>query len=132
MDRKYANVVLRVILGLVFAYAGAMKVLGFFKVVSYTLPPLDKIITFLPLNTSGVILGGVELIIGIALIIGFYTRVAAWGATILLLIFAVAGAYLGIFMQAGLFKDVVMAAAALLLAAEGCRKWGLDCRDLEA
>ncbi|HLD12605.1 MAG TPA: DoxX family protein [Candidatus Nanoarchaeia archaeon] len=132
MDRKFANFLLRVVLGVVFTYAGVMKVLAFFNVVTYTFPPINKILTFLPLSTSGLLLGLVEVIIGVLLIIGFWTRTAAWAATILLVIFVLAGAYLGIFMQAALFKDLVMAAAALLLAAEGCRKWGWDCRSLEA
>ncbi len=131
MDRKYANFLLRVLLGAVFTFAGVMKVLGFFKIVTYTYPPLDRILTFVPLQTAGLLLGIVEVSMGILLIIGFYTRVAAWGATVLLTIFVISGAYLGIFMQALLFKDVVMAAAALLLAAEGCRKWGLDVRGLK-
>ena len=131
MDRKYANFLLRVILGIVFAYAGVMKILGFFKVVSYTYPPLDKILTFVPLNTAGVLLGVAEFAVGVLLIIGLWTRVAAWGATVLLLCFVIAGAYLGLFMQLMLFKDVVMAAAAVLLAAEGCRQWGLDCSKLK-
>ncbi|MEK6812715.1 MAG: DoxX family membrane protein, partial [Nanoarchaeota archaeon] len=131
LDRKFANFLLRVVLGIVFAYAGAMKILHFFNLVPYVYPPLDKILTFLPLNTSGLLLGILEFIIGILLILGLWTRVAASGATILFIIFIISGAVLGLFMQAMLFKDVIMAAAALLLATEGCRQWGLDCRSLE-
>ena len=131
LDRKFANFLLRIVLGIIFAYAGAMKILGFFKIVAYALPPIDRIITFIPLETSGLALGIVEFAIGILLLLGLWTRLAALAATVVLIIFIISGAILGLFMQAGLFKDVAMAAAALLMAAEGCRKWGLDSRSLE-
>ncbi len=131
LDRKIANFILRIVLGIVFAFAGAMKILGFFKVVAYAYPPIDRIITFIPLEISGMILGIVEFVVGILLIIGLFTRTAALIAAVLLIIFIISGAVLGLFMQAVLIKDVVMAAASLLLAAEGCRKWGLDSRSLE-
>lgn len=130
-DRKKANFILRVVLGLILFIPGTMKILAYFNVIEYALPPINKIIPFLPLNTLGLLLGIVELIIGVLLIIGFYTRFAAWSAAVLFAVFILSGVYLGLFMKAGLFKDVGLFAGALMLATEGCRLWGLDCRSLK-
>ena len=130
-DRKLANFILRIVLGVLFLVPGLMKILAFFGVLSYAYPPINKIIPFIPLSTAGLLLGIVEFAVGALLVIGLYTRFAAWVAAILFAVFILSGIYLGLFMKAGLFKDVGLLAAALMLATEGCRKWGLDSRSLE-
>lgn len=112
---------IRLSLGLIFLISGIGKLfLGL-------APPLDKVLPFIPLHISTYLLGLLELIVGIMLLIGLFTRIAAWVAAALFITFLISGAALGLFMQAGLLKDVGLLAAAISTALIGCAKWGLDC-----
>lgn len=121
-DTKHAVAALaiRLSLGLIFLISGIGKL---FLGMS---PPLDKILFFIPLNISTYLLGLLEFVVGIMLLAGLFTRIAAWVAAGLLIIFLISGAALGIFMQAGLLKDVGLLAAALSSALVGCPRWGID------
>jgi uncharacterized membrane protein YphA (DoxX/SURF4 family) len=118
--RKLSNFLVRVTLGLVFLWAG----IG--KLFLNARPPLDQLITFLPLNTSLLILGILEVAVGLMLVIGLFTRIAGWVAAVLFVAFVVGGSLIGIFTQAFLLKDVALLAASLELAWTGSRMWGLD------
>lgn len=111
---------LRIALGIIFLISGIGKLfLGM-------APPLDKILFFIPLNVSAYLLGLLEFIVGVLLLLGLLTRIAAWISAALLVIFLISGAALGIFAQAGLLKDVGLLAAAVCLALFGHGCWGLD------
>lgn len=120
--RKLGNFLIRLTLGLVFLWAG----IG--KLFLNARPPIDQIITFIPLNTSLLILGIIEVIIGLLLVIGLFTRIAAWASAVLLLLFVIGGIVLGLFIDAFLLKDIALLAVALELAWTGSRMWGLDNR----
>lgn len=120
MDRRLANLLLRISLGLIFLISGTMKVFFFAKV------PVEKILPFLGPQYGSIILGIVEMIVGLFLVVGFLTRYAALSAAALLLIFIASGSILGLFKEAGLIKDIVLIFAALMLYADGARKWALD------
>ncbi|HLD15892.1 MAG TPA: DoxX family protein [Candidatus Nanoarchaeia archaeon] len=120
IDRRWANLLLRVSFGLIFLFSGMMKVFFYVRV------PVEKILPFLGPDYGSIILGAVEIIIGLLLVIGLFTRYAALGATGLLVVFVISGLILGLFQQAGLIKDIVLVFASLMLVADGARKWSLD------
>ncbi|HLC67241.1 MAG TPA: DoxX family protein [Candidatus Nanoarchaeia archaeon] len=115
-----ATLALRISLGLIFLVSAIGKIfLGMF-------PPIDKILPFIPLNISAYLLGLVEFIVALMLLSGFYTRIAAAIAGVLLIVFLISGLALGIFMSAGLLKDIGLLGAAVALWLIGSPRWGLD------
>ena len=120
IDRRWANLLLRISLGLIFLISGISKVFFYVRV------PVEKILPFLGPEYGSIILGIAEIIVGLFLVIGLLTRYAALGAAILFAIFVISGLFLGMFQQAGLIKDIVLIFAALMLMADGARKWSLD------
>lgn len=125
--RKLGNFLLRISLGLIFLYTGVGKVFLGEKV-----PAIDRIITFLSVENASLALGVVELIIGVLLVIGLWTRVAGWAAAILLACFIIAGSLFGLFQQAGLFKDIGLLGSALYLGLVGARSHAIDTRTFRA
>ncbi len=124
MDRrKLGNFFVRISLAIVFLVAGLGKV-----VYKAAVPSIDMVITFLPAETSSLVLGGVELLIALLLILGLWTRVAGWAAAILLAGFLIAGSVLGMFVAAGLLKDIALLGAALYLGLVGARSFAIDSR----
>lgn len=121
--RQLANLLLRLALGAIFLLSGIGKVF-----LGYAVPGIDKIITFLPAATSTMVMGILELAIAVLLIIGLLTKITGWAATILLLVIIASGIVLGVFMQAGLFKDVGLLAIAFYLAIVGSRSHSIDTR----
>lgn len=122
MNRKVANAFLRITLGALFVYTGLGKLL----LGKGPADLLAKIFPFISGQLSVLLLGAVEFIAGLLLFLGLWTRFAAWVIALLFACFIVFGIAFGVFMSAGLYKDVILLAASLLLAAEGCRKWGID------
>ena len=120
LDRRWANLLLRISLGLIFLFSGTMKVFFYARV------PVEKILPFFGPDYGSIALGVLEMIIGLLLVIGLFTKYAAFVAVVLFAIFIVSGLILGMFMQAGLIKDVVLLFAALMLCADGARKFALD------
>mgnify|MGYP001592470870 CR=1 FL=1 len=120
LDRRIANFLLRISLGLIFLISGLGKVFFYERV------PIEKILPFLGPEWGSVLLGIAELMVGLLLVLGLLTRWAALASAALLVIFIVSGLILGLFMQAGLIKDVVLVFASLMLYADGARKWSLD------
>lgn len=125
--RKLGNLLLRVSLGLIFLYTGIGKVF-----LGGQVPAIDRVITFLSVEYASLALGVVEMIIGLLLVIGLWTRVAGWAAAVLFVCFLIAGSLFGMFQQAGLFKDVGLLGAALYLGLVGARSHSLDTRTLQA
>jgi uncharacterized membrane protein YphA (DoxX/SURF4 family) len=119
--------ILRVTLGFVFVYAAVMKL--FFGAA----PPVDAIVTFMPVDVSLFLLGLLEFVVGALLVVGLFTRVAAWVATSLFAIFMLSAIYLhvsgampGIWNTAMLFKDVALIGAAVALGIQGSKCCSLD------
>ncbi len=105
----WTSVVLRITLGVVFLYAAILKL--FFNAA----PPIEKIVFFLPKETTLALLGIVEFVVGVLLILGLLTRAAAVVAGLLLAGFIISSFALGIFMAQFMIKDVVLLAAAIHL-----------------
>ncbi|HIG95513.1 TPA: DoxX family membrane protein [Candidatus Woesearchaeota archaeon] len=117
----WTSVVMRITLGFLFFYAA----IG--KLFMGKAPPIEKIITFMPKETSVMLLAIVELIIGLLLIFGLITKITAWASAVLFAIFMLSGLALGIFTQSGLVKDIPLLAMSLYFAFKGCTGFGLDC-----
>tara|TARA_Y100000031_G_C8086703_1_gene322234 strand:+ start:429 stop:782 length:354 start_codon:yes stop_codon:yes gene_type:complete len=112
---------MRITLGLVFFYAA----IG--KLFMGKMPPVHKVLGFLPAETAVSLLAIVELVVGLLLIFGLVTRVAGWASAALFAVFILAGLGLGLFNQAMLFKDLPLLAMSLYFAFNGCSGFGLDC-----
>ncbi len=118
---KWTNVLTRLSLGAVFIYAAV------FKLFLDATPPVQKILYFIPAETSVAILGIIEFVIGMLLVLGLLTRFAASLAAVLLAAFIVSAVVLGLFIQHMLIKDVVLLTLAVHFIFHGCKTWGLDC-----
>src|SRR3989344_2818232 len=91
---KIAHLLVRLALGFIFFYAGLGKL--FFEAA----PQVDQIITFMPPSTTLLLLGILELTLGLLLILGLITRVAATVAGVVDLTFIISGLVLGMFNTA--------------------------------
>ena len=120
IDRRWANLILRVVIGLLFLFAGVTKVFYYARV------PVEKILPFLGPEWGSILLGIAEMIIGLLLVVGLLTRYAAVGAAVLIVIFMVSALILSIFMEANQISNIPLLAATLMLVADGARKWSLD------
>ena len=123
----HATCILRVTLGFVFVYYATMKL--FFGMA----PPVDLIVTFLPADVSIFLIGMVEFVLGTLLVLGLFTRTAAWLTAGLLLAFFGSATYLhisgllpGLWSTAGLAKDVALLGAAVSLGLQGAPCCSLD------
>lgn len=123
----HATCVLRVTLGFVFVYYATMKL--FFGMT----PPVDLIITFLPTDINIFLMGMLEFVLGTLLVVGLFTRTAAWLTAGLLLAFFGSALYLHVsgilpdlWNTAGLAKDVALLGAAVSLALQGAPCCSLD------
>ena len=122
--RNIGSFLLRLTLGIIFLYTGVSKVF-----MHVTVPPISKVITFLPAARASMVLGIIELIVGVLLIIGLWTRLTGWVAAVLLLCFIISGSILGLFQSAALMKDVGLLGSALYLGFVGARSHSIDTRD---
>lgn len=110
--------IMRLGLGIVFLNSGIGKLFLNVK------PPVDKIITFLPADTSLLFLGFVEFVIGILFILGLFTKFTGKVAAALLLVIILSGLYLN--MYSVILKDIVLFSAAWYLAKTGSKEFALD------
>lgn len=111
---------LRMGLAFVFIYA------AFGKLVLGVRPPINAVIPFVPLEYLIVMLAIVELTIGLLFFLGLITRITGAVASLLMLVVLSSGIVLGLFMQAGLFKDIAILAGSLCLALTGSKWMSLD------
>src|SRR3989344_4630635 len=132
MNNRHAwgNLLLRLLLGFMFTFVGASKLF----MGKMPVEPIGAILDALGLNTFsaatfGLILGIIELVIGLMFILGLFTQVAAWIATVALLLFVIgAGLILGdgLLGQMMMFKDIGLIGASLCLAFQGSPSMSLD------
>ncbi len=115
---NWVDLIMRLGLGIVFLNSGIGKLFLNVK------PPVDKIITFLPADTSLLLLGFVEFVIGILFILGLFTKFTGKAAAVLLLIIILSGLYLK--MYPVILKDIVLFSAAWHLAKTGSKEFALD------
>ncbi|MDP4012300.1 MAG: DoxX family protein [Candidatus Nanoarchaeia archaeon] len=118
MKTSWAELLMRIALGGIFLNAGIGKL--FFD----SRPPVEQIITFLPADTTLIILGLVEFILGSLVLVGLFTKTSAKLTAVLMLIIIISGVYLG--MLKVIAKDFVLLAAAWHLSKVGSDKWSLD------
>ncbi len=123
----HATCVLRVALGFVFVYYATMKL--FFGMA----PPLDLIVTFLPADMSLFLMGMVEFVLGTLLVLGLFTRTAAWLTVVFFAALFSSAIYLhfsgilpGLWNTAGLAKDVGLLGAAIAIGLQGAPCCSLD------
>lgn len=116
----WTGVLMRLTLGSVFIFAGVLKL--FFDVA----PPIEKIIFFMPKETSVALLGILEFVVGALLLIGLLTRAASVVAALLLVGFVLSSVALGVFVTQFMIKDLVLLAAALHFAAHGASAFSAD------
>ena len=117
-NEKFGMLFLRLGLGIVFLWA------GFGKLFFGAAPPIDSIITFVPVTYTLFALGLVEFVLGVLLIFGLLTKIAGWFTAALLLVFVVAGLYLG--MLSTVMSNVGLFGAALAVALIGSKGMSLD------
>jgi len=119
---EYLYLVFRVLVGLLFLQHGLQKIFGMFggvggaSVVDGGLPTLM------------IVAGFIELLAGIAIVLGLFTRIAALLAAVEML-----AAYFMVHAPQGFFPFVnkgelplLYVAAFLILIMHGSRKWGLE------
>ena len=116
----WTSVFMRLSLGVVFIFAAVLKL--FFDVA----PPIDKIVFFLPKETSVALLGIVEFVVGALLVVGLLTRAAFVVAGLLLVGFILSSAALGIFLSQFMIKDVVLLAVAIHGMMHGAPTFSLE------
>jgi len=123
----FATNVVRWTLGFVFIYYSIIKL--FFG----SAPPVDAIITFMPVDISLFLFGMFEFIVGTLLILGIFTRVAGWlaaGFFVVLLgsviYLQVSGIYPDLWFIANLAKDVALTGAAVSVAILGAPCLSVD------
>lgn len=115
-NREFSGTLLRIPLGLYFLFAGRMKlefIDGFIETVrSFGILPDQMAVLY------GVMTPWVEVVVGIMLVVGFWTTTAAIGATLMLVSYIVA---MGLFpMHPDIFnKDIILLCASLALLATG-------------
>jgi len=76
IEKVNSFLILRLGLGFVFFWFGLDKLLNVDNWLGYITPSLDKLI-FIDINTFMFILGGVEIILGVLLIIGLFLRIVS-------------------------------------------------------
>src|SRR3989338_984844 len=96
---SWAELLMRLGLGAVFLNAGIGKL--FLNVR----PPIDKILTFIPADTSILLLGLLEFVIGVLFLLGLFSKFTGKVAAILLVIIILSGFYIG---MGPLYKDIVL------------------------
>ena len=114
---SWAEFLMRISLGAVFLNAGIGKL--FFNVR----PPIDKIITFIPADTTLILLGLLGFVIGALFLLGLFTKLTGKVATALLIVIILSGFYIG---MGPLYKDIALFAASWHLANVGSKKYALD------
>jgi len=121
LDRHvWTSVLMRLTLGSVFIFAGVLKL--FFDVA----PPIEKIIFFMPKETSVALLGILEFVVGVLLLIGLLARAASVVAALLLAGFVFSSFALGVFVTQFIIKDIVLFAVALHVALHGAPVFSAD------
>ena len=121
MDKEnLAHFLLRAVVGILFILFGWMKFTGSLA------PPVDKIITFLPAETSILLMGVAEAVIGVLVLIGLWTRVAAWIGALLMAVIIISGIYLGLFWQFFLIKDISILVILIALGLMETKEWTID------
>jgi len=118
MKTSWAELIIRLGLGALFLKGGIGKLFLGVRV------PVDQIITFLPADTSLILLALLELVLGVLLILGLFTKFTAKVTAILLLVVILSGLYLK--MYTPLWKDVILLGAAWHLAKVGSNKFAAD------
>ena len=123
----HATCILRVTLGFVFVYYGIMKL--FFGLA----PPVDKIITFMPVEVSLFLMGMFEFVVGTLLVLGLFSRVAGWITAGLFVVLFASAAYLhlsgilpDLWFIAGMAKDVGLLGAAIAVGLQGAPCCSID------
>jgi uncharacterized membrane protein YphA (DoxX/SURF4 family) len=123
----FATNIVRWTLGFVFVYYSITKL--FFGAA----PPVDAIITFMPADISLFLMGMFEFVLGTLLILGIFTRVAAWiavgffGVLFASVIYLhISGVYPDLWFIANMAKDVALTASALAVALLGAPCWSID------
>ena len=99
---------------------------GWMKLTGKLAPPIDKIITFLPVETSILLFGLVETVVGLLIVLGLWTRIAAWLGAILMVAILWSGIYLGLFWQLNLIKDIPILIIFVALGLMEEREWSMD------
>jgi putative oxidoreductase len=94
--RKYSPAILRISLGIVFFWFGALKVAG----VSPVADLLEETVWWLPSSTTVIVLGVTEVLIGLGLIFGIAPRVV-----LLLFTLQMVGTFLTFFVVPGRMFD---------------------------
>lgn len=123
----HSTCILRLGLGFVFVYFSVMKL--FFGAA----PPVDKIITFMPVDVSLFLLGLLEFVIGVLLVFGLWTRVAGWAAAVFIAVLFVSLVYLqfsgimpGLWSAAYMAKDVALLTAGIAVGIQGAPCCSID------
>lgn len=121
MDREnLAHFLLRLVVGVLFVLFGLMKLNG------QLVPPVGKIIGFMPQETSIFLMAIAEIVLGVLLIIGLWTTIAAWLGALLMVAIIVSGIYLGLFWELFLIKDIPILAILIALGLMEAREWTVD------
>lgn len=147
INGSYASLVCRLVLGGVFAYAGASKIVNpgalAASIRSYALPLPEWFVSL-----SAHALPYMEVMLGLYLIAGLFTKASAWAANVLMLVFIAAllqGALRGLEIDCGCFgfaeassggvwqslwvalaRDLVFLALGLWLAHAGAGTFAVD------
>ncbi len=116
----WTSVLMRLSLGVVFLAAGVLKL--FFNFA----PPIEKIVFFMPKETSLALLGIVEFVVGALLVLGLLTRAASVIAGLLLVGFVLSSFALGVFVSQFIIKDLVLLSAALHFMVHGAPAFSVD------
>ncbi len=114
---SWAEFLMRIGLGAVFLNAG----IG--KLFLNARPPVDKIITFIPADTTLILLGLLEFVIGVLFLLGLFTKFTGKVSAFLLLFIILSGFYIG---MGPLYKDIVLFTVAWHLGNVGTKKYALD------
>lgn len=124
IDASYGPLAIRLSLGGYFFLAGMLKlenISSFIQIVQET-----KVIAPHLAQLIGILIPYFEVVVGAALILGFWTTLAASTACVLLISYIYA---MGIFLHQGssLFnKDIILLAASTSLLGTGCGAFGID------
>ena len=130
MMKSMGNFLLRILLGFVFLFTGVGKLfLGMIPadMISGILNGMGM--SFIPAMAFGYALGVIELIVGLMLILGLFTKITAWVAAVLLLSFIIGVSIIlgdGIAGSAMMFKDLGLLGGALALAFQGSSFMSMD------
>jgi uncharacterized membrane protein YphA (DoxX/SURF4 family) len=123
----HATCILRMTLGFVLVYYATMKL--FFGAA----PPVDLIVTFLPTDVSLFLMGMLEFVLGTLLLMGLFTRTAAWLTAVFFVVLFGSALYLHVsgilpdlWYTAFLAKDVALLGAAVSLGLQGAPCCSLD------